>query len=630
MTGATGLEIVSARAAIDGAIAWEASDGIHLPNRTQVLPGTLRDIERARDTYLVAYDLGDDLLLARLNDEGEIESTTSLRIPASDAAIARTGNAMLLFTGKKAILTDVNGVIERRTDITSADAIDPVIAANSQSFLAVWRQPKDLIVRTVLLDAEGRIVTGEIRHGWSPEGPTVASDGTNFLVAWRSGTDTIVGVLIGPDGKPLTNEFQLTTSIATRPVLAVRTGGYRLYFTLNGSLRYADVTSAGAGSQPFTVLPNGRKQEAEDAGGARVVWIERGFSVDGARVMSWAPTDKAPLLVSKGEAVRTTPVITAFGNDFAVAYAERTDVARYYVRLSADRRVAVSSDQIRTVIPVAMASDGQRVLVAWWDASPTTRYRLNAAVLEADGTIVNKVPFIDEMFGRYVTAAWNGSEYVIAGTDYHFNNVGVVAVRISRDGRLLDGETREVAPRSYHTATTNADSRDPSIVWTGNEYLVIRDEARVTARSETINPEIHEVRVQRVSSQLQQVGDDRLVAPFGLSPVAAAGPTDTLIVWYGDDGLLHLRLLATNFETTVDVDTTARPSIVAAGTSFIIAAGRHVFRLGGTELTTLPEGTTESSIARNGTRLMIAYTLGNEIYLREIALESGRGRAVRH
>lgn len=597
--------------------------------------GFLRAVEGTGDGWLLAIERDSAILLARIDAAGELVATRPSGLGASDVAMARGEASVLLFTGREAVLATFEGEVERRVDAGTGYA--PAVAATRTGFLVVWRDGSTIYARA--LNHRARLRSEIVVLGSSYGQPSVATSGSQFLVTWpatngdpATGGGGIEGRIVDAEAQPLSEVTMFVRSTTGNTPLAVwDSGGYRVYFTRDGDDWLVDVNVAGRAGTPRQDV--GQTRRLRD-----VVRIQRVACAEGAAVVATLP-GVAPFIVSLGPPLRDVPAVTATANGFATAFYERSDVARYRLRLPSGVVVTLSGHVFPSRVPPALATDGTNTLAVWRDYERCDDTIL-AALFAPDGTLLRKTAI--DATGTNLTAAWNGSEYAMAWTDLGPFDIGIAGVRLGATGELLDRAPRRLArrdPRMPRTPTVSP--RALSIVWTGSEWLLIHERAVFHPLIiPPASPDEHELHLQRLSLSLDPIEAVRVLADIGINPHAAAGLAGTLIVSWDGDGTLRARLLAHGgalVRETVLVtggDSEVRPSVAASGASFLVAAGETVFRITAdgtfTQLTTLPAGARRSVLAANRSGAHIAYVLGQEIFVRALALPAPRARAVRH
>jgi MYXO-CTERM domain-containing protein len=118
--------------------------------------------------------------------------------------------------------------------------------------------------------------------------------------------------------------------------------------------------------------------------------------------------------------------------------------------------------QTQVGVVAAVATDGSRFVVAWWDAN-----NLLTTVVAPDGSTSTSVvqgagvPFLTD-----VAIAFGQDQYLVAVTQSAGSFVGVSVVRLDRDGQALD-------PQLIPVDQSAGVSSKPAVVWTGSQYLLV-------------------------------------------------------------------------------------------------------------------------------------------------------------
>jgi hypothetical protein len=258
--------------------------------------------------------------------------------------------------------------------LASGFVIDPAIATDGDSFLAVWRDTRDgravIRARRIQSDATLSDYTGFIL-GDAPDSisaPAVAWNGTTYLVAWRHDRGFATAV-VSRDGRVLATEQHAgPANVAGDYPLALAWNGrrhiiivdvdHRLYRTLLEQRSGWFPIPGGAGQGAPAVASNGRD--------FLVVWsdFDRGFSViEGMRISdAGAPLDAAALEIGRtaipGESYRAEasfPVIAWDGARYVVVWTTAGVRARSVTdsgALSAEQLLATSGEHA-AVTPVS-------------------------------------------------------------------------------------------------------------------------------------------------------------------------------------------------------------------------------------------------------------------------------------
>jgi hypothetical protein len=519
-------------------VSFVTADGA---TEVAVFDGRLEAMTGVADGFLLALNHE----VAKISNEGVHVATHSIGRSVYTAAMASVRTRAMLFVTDphELILLDTRGRVLRRGIDPGANrmAYGAAIAASESSFLVAWADFGTVYAR--LVDPNGNFLSGLLILSTTGKDPRIASDGRDFLVTW-SWTGGIEGRIVTGAGDTPTAPFRIEAEAASK---------------------------------------------ASSSAGTVMTWIER-TALGATRVMA-SVDGHAPVLVSIGPSRRSDPAAVAFGNTFATAWAELTDVRRIRVRVG-DRIVDLSSGCAES--PPVIAAMAERLLVTWTEGARPTR---RAAILDTNGEVLHRLT-MSTGSGYFAAAASNGTEFVVA---WSVRGEEIRAVRISGDGVLLDDSPRLLA-------STTGMYLDLGLAWTGDEYVAVWEEF---SRGE--------IQLQRVSPALDLIGGVQTVAT-GRSPRIAA----SLIV-YRDGN--EVRALLGNVPLTLGEGTSA--AVTTWGAEFVAIAGKQVVRITPTgtiiPITTLNDG---RAVATNGARLHIVYQSDSQPMVRSGAVQ--RARAVRH
>jgi hypothetical protein len=179
----------------------------------------------------------------------------------------------------------------------------------------------------------------------------------------------------------------------------------------------------------------------------------------------------APTYVSLGALAENTDVACNAGGCLAVWQDART---RLYTNWAMrflpdgspqDPAAFLLASPTSSELLAAVATDGDRFMVAWMDLQ-----NLYTTRVDPDGSFstaqVATGAFDPALAGSLAIAAGGDGYLVVAVQPLQDINVRIVAVRLDRDGRLLDTQPIELA------ASAAMQGR-PGVVWTGAQYLVV-------------------------------------------------------------------------------------------------------------------------------------------------------------
>lgn len=608
------------------AVAYDESGTTHVAFVTRegaeevtVTRGWLSDMTAVPDGFLLALQHPDRiaLQLMKIGNDGSASEVRSLGLETNGVLAAMRARAMLFTETNELVLLDTDGnVVRRDIQVAREPMFLPAIAAGRSSFLLAWSERDTVNAR--LVDVNGNFLTDVITIGDGARAE-VASDGRDFLVTWVA-DDGIRGRVITGSGEMPSPAFSIAP--ANPQDLSVTWDGARYVLTYTaGNVHRVDL---GPGGATRAIEMGGRLAEnihiVSSSLGTAVAWVDRlGCALGGSRVMA-SIDDAAPVLVSIGPPRRVAPAAAAFGNTFATAWLEVTDVIRIHVRIG-DRVIDLSSGYASGLAPV-LAAAGDRLFVSWVETPLSNgcipvRY---AAVLDGNGELVRKF-VIPKAISFWAAAASNGSEFVLLWSHFSHDVTDVSAVRVSREGELLDAPPRLIVRERVGRFSASS-QRHLSLVWTGSEYLAVWE--RYGGR---------QIQLQRISPVLDPIGGVQTVGS-GSEPRAAANAKATLIV-YRDGTAVRARLVS-HAGAVVPLDVVPRDGAVAVsawGAEFVVLAGREVVRVTNAAAV-VPMATLEDAVeggravAASGGRVYLVYASDGGLVSRTAA--APRTRAVRH
>jgi hypothetical protein len=370
----------------------------------------------------------------------------------------------------------------------------PAIACAGKHALVAWSEGQHQIHAAVLAaDAPLAISPLAISdQGRRAQWPRIATDGQRFLVLWHThdGTkNTIAGVEVSDRGKLLSQSSVVLASgdiaegdysaigVAPRQYMvaysAVRssTGAHtRIVRFPAASVSSPVPLDKAIGRQP--TLVRGKR-------GYLALWIASPYGAGGVVAVTidraGKPTGR-PKVVSPAAHASLSAGIAASDRGFLVAWSHGANVsAPGGLPSGSDVWVAPLGDTGQPTKPAtrlttgggaqsapAVASNGDGFLWAWLDDSDQPR-RLRISRVRADGTLLDDpgavIDVRDNLNLRAPLVASNGVDYLVT-----WNSGGIHAVRVDRQGRVLDPKPIALAPATGSHAVS-FDGKSYVVVW---------------------------------------------------------------------------------------------------------------------------------------------------------------------
>jgi hypothetical protein len=599
--------------------------------RLATFPGTPDAVTLAGETLLILFHTDQSASqLVSYHPAFGLGAPALARSGAPGAAMDAIGERVALFfeDGAQVELRDVHGGVIRTGLSASTATVESVaVAAGANSFLFVWLEGSSLYARALITD--GMVLSPPVLVAQDARRPAVSSDGRRFLVIWQA-EEAIAARRIADDGQLLGETFTVAARLDNSSSPAVSWNGARhtvVFQDEREEIVRVDVSRNGVPGEREVVAADGSRL-APAVDGSLIAWIERTDCDSGRRVMALQPGGE-PVLASAGEPVRYAPQTVAFGETFATVWLDRTDVLR--TRLRIGDRIVELSDRAVPATP-AIATNGDRLLVAWSEYDTVCNRYLATAIVNANGEILAQRGL--DTSWPYFAAASNGSDFVIVWTESLFAaQMRLVAVQLDAGGGVT------LFPRVVAQESASRFSGTiwmyPSIVWAGGEYLAVWQRSAGTG-----------VRLQRLSRYLDPVESVRNLTDKGVPfPDVAATMDATLIVINDDEavrGYLLNRAGIILGEPVIATEnqTFSRPAVAARGAEFLVVAGSEVVRVGidgsigrmaplpGDATKQYAEPLSDRAVAASGSRALIAYERGGEIYLRTLLFP--KVRSARH
>jgi hypothetical protein len=566
------------------------------------------DLVASGDGFLYLTFGSNALEVTPLDDRGEPRAATQSIIPGIWGAIGAIGSDALVVGTGDAMLIDRDLLPIRSVPLpVHGDLKEPPAVAAARDRYLVARADADGLFATIVT-ARGDVVATTSRLGEGQGGlairPAAASDGSSFLAVWRDGNDLRAATVAadGTAGQP----FSVASVDNFATYSATWTGdAWLVAYNAKSDLYAQRVARDGALlGAPFLVEDNGRPKGdfgiAWNGDRTFVAWAEGYACNAGSDVYGrFLEAGQAPMLLSPGVADQTRPALTAN----ALAWSERSDVNHVRVTAGGTTRTAPSAG-VATQDSAALASDGADVLVAWQETRTdgcrsvlvvATLSRFDRSNVIGSDPDPNAVPSI----------AFNGVDYAILWAD---KSSRLYVSRVARDGTPRGAPLAITAPETP-MMYANFYSITPGIVWTGSDYVVVRERFLLYVVPLHSPPPIFDVRMQRLAADFSPVGAEAVIAT-GTTPAVAWSGSETFIVWR-EATLLRGRVGEGAPQTLAEAPAGGAPSVTWTGTDYVVTAGPLLIRVlrdgrvAGTML--LADDAGRSMAANTPAGLLIAY-----------------------
>jgi hypothetical protein len=411
-------------------------------------------------------------------------------------------------------LLDADGIAISTAE--SAQAV-PAVAPEGTGFLVVWSDFRSLeswAIQGARIDSEGIVIDPEGLLLAEAEGfqfaPALAGDAGGHLLTWEDGRcggaycSDVYASRLGPGAlsSDLGGNLLGASADAQFDPAVASSGARHLVVWEDASTGDSDIYGAilvegdpGGPGERFAIslAPGDQRLPAVSWDGEAylIVWEDhRSGQADvvAARVGAAGEVlDEAPIPISVGPLNELRPVVAWTGaSHLAVWLDARNGLAVFAARITPGGAV-LDPEGIR----VAGASDGQgrpavacgeaNCLAAWTWYGGSSNYDIQAARLDAEGTVLDLDPIVvvaAPLGQSHPSAAWNGSHYLVAWQDFRSGaSHDLYAARVSPEGALPDGQGVPIAVAQGSQLT-------PSVVWDGTGFLVLWEDARGGAGSD--------------------------------------------------------------------------------------------------------------------------------------------------
>jgi hypothetical protein len=530
------------------------------------------DLAPFGDGYLHLTFGSNDLIVTPLDDQGVPRGETRPVIPGIWGALGVIGSEALVAGAGDGMIIDRDARPLRQIPLTIHGELrqPPAIAASRDRYL-VARVDDDGLYATIV-SARGEVVavTPRIGSGRTTLSSRIsaASDGSGFLIAWRD-VDDLRTIAVAADGTVGAMQHVATLDIGSTYILTWIGDAYLMAFNAQGDLFGQRVSRDGAlAGTPFLLAEHGNAKGgvAVAWNGERtlVAWIE-GYACGTGSDVFGRFLDGEPILYSPGTPDQAGPALVAG----AIAWNERSGVS--HVRVSAGGvTYSAPSAGVAAQDSVALGTDGGDVLAVWREtridgcrnvlvAAPLSRFDTSHVIADNDRSL--DPPSI----------AFNGVDYAVAwaGTDGR-----VWTARVRRDGTVAAPPAAVTATETPQTYATFY-SITPGLVWTGSDYLLLRERLISYYIPWHSLPPVTEVRLLRLSAGLVPLGPEELLAT-GVTPAIAWNGSDALAVWREGTSLVSMPIGSRNRQTVAAGTATVAPRVIWGGSEYVVSWGPQI------------------------------------------------------
>jgi hypothetical protein len=361
--------------------------------------------------------------------------------------------------------------------------------------------------------SEGNNAASDPAPGYQFEA-AIAFDGTNYLIAWqdgRSGAADIYGARVSPAGAVLDPDgIAISTAAGEQEVPALAFDGtnylvvWRDGRSGNWDIYGARVSPAGAVLDPggiaISTAPGFQHYPALAFDGTNylVAWQDgrsgAGDDIYSSRVSpAGAVLDPGGIAISTAAGNQGGPALAFDGANYLVAWGDWRSGAGdiYGTRVSPVGAVldpggiAISTAPIYQVSP-ALAFDGTNYLVAWQDGrSGGTEFDIYGARVSPAGAVLDPGGIPISTAPRYQflppALAFDGSNYLVAWTDWRSGQTDIYGARVSPAGAVLD-------PGGIAISTAPGFQELPALSFDGTNYFVAWDDTYADVYGARVNP----------------------------------------------------------------------------------------------------------------------------------------------
>ena len=287
--------------------------------------------------------------------------------------------------------------------------------------------------------------------------PVPGFDGTNLLIGFGSSVVRLSPSTLAPiDASPIVVSSSLS-------IQSIAWNGTDVLFTqsVGSQLVGARLTKAGATPDSASSLKLTTAASVSDwdvTGGAgqwTAAWLDKNYQVRVERIdANGAPIDVDGKNIVKAANLERGVAVAKNGTGFLGAWEDwrnvapadhRSTPAIYYARLDGVGTPldAPAKQLAATGETVSVASDGTDYLAVW--AQPYPTYGITAARISGATGAVLGSPFALDTNGNSPRVVWDGTEYLVAWAGGYGSPYGTPAVRVTKDGTVLDSTPLDVA-----------------------------------------------------------------------------------------------------------------------------------------------------------------------------------------
>ena len=431
--------------------------------------------------------------------------------------------------GLDGVVQDING---RVASLAASDQVGPSVTTDGTSFLVAWYANYGAGSRSpgpyaALVGASG--ATAAITELWSTRGTdtalapvSAAFAAGRYVVTWTGGTPAtspgasyllprvyavrldVAGALLDATPRAVLRVDTVTPPDyvnLSRPAVSGHATGFEFLWarqvgvltaaSIEGLSTTLDTVATGTPTAIETVAVDQQAPSVVTAGGNYLVgWLDNGAALPqyavGMRASRLSP---AGLVLDAPSRQVMAPLLSSPPSDtrnFALSSSGASSVFAWLMH-GYDRQVTVPVAGDGTPGAAVQTSTGaatRTVLVAArtnalliWQLSSASGYAAQALRVGLDGRPLDRFPLPLPGFESDITAASNGTDFLIAGTLYHTPcGVGcsnLATVRVSGAGDPLDAAPVYVTAGSDAVARGRTNPRyEPSVWFNGTQYLL--------------------------------------------------------------------------------------------------------------------------------------------------------------
>ncbi len=585
------------------------------------------------DHYLAIFGtryFGLGVTAIQISREGEIIGGRAVVRPRNvfDTALAWNGSVYLIVWRESPPANVVPPIQARLFDrdlnpisdeLTIGSGLAASAASNGDDFLVSWIDNGRAMMRTISRSGELGITTtiGAAAIGR----PAVASDGMGYAVAYPTATGLAVMLTAGA-------RTELTFEVPTFPDIAITGTGSRYVVAWNQRQRtYSNLFAAeldgslGVALPPVEIVTNESSQSkpAIAVSGGRVVllWSNETGEVD-VRGTFFTPRPADSFLVSTGLGPQRILGAAAAGDVHGLIWFEgEAGSSRLMFGRVGPNGQPLDGGGIDLGIAGAasIASSGALFVVVY-----TTYPGISAVRITKDGRLLDTTPLVITANGSSPVAASNGRDFVVA-----WMRQAAYAVTLSAAGSVS-----AEALLSPAITDDRVSYRVQRIVWTGRQYvallmqnvIVVPCNRRVCPVDQELQAHAFDSALNRTVSAVPMRGVSASAGGIWAADLATNG-SDLLFVWTEAGGLTIQRADADSLSRlSSSVIGTGSYNIAATwdGSDYVLAWTHYALESNSTELRIYPLGGSPSAVflatgnrssgwyAHSGSNALVAYT----------------------